>query len=305
METDNDFYITLPSSSEGVYYKNKCNNFKVKLKHSHKLCNGHWKVALTKITFPHTWSNLIQKGASAIIVHNKRAEVEAAKVDSKIALVHDTYVKKPHQDFLEAMEKFFKERFQWQSMHWELWHFTVVELESGYYHNAGEIAQHIVNNFKLQNPNSTFPFECLYESNGNKVQFFGPDGVIFRKADKFVTALGFDTVVKSVNDTEIIWSEFKGKGKIDKVDTLYVYSSIVEFNDVGDSETPLLTIVPVKGKHGEVIEYEPNRPEYKTVAQNYISEIEIQICKNTGQDIKFESGEVSLVLHFKRDGIGI
>ena len=77
-------------------------------------------VALTKINFPHTWSNLIQIGANAIIVHNKRAEVEAVKDDSKIATVHDTYVKKPHQDFfVDAMAKFFKEKFKWQSMHLE------------------------------------------------------------------------------------------------------------------------------------------------------------------------------------------
>ena len=94
-------------------------------------------------------------------------------------------------------------------------HFTIVELESWYNQNAVEIAQHIVNNFYLQNPNSNFPFECLYETNGNKVHFFGPDGLIFRKADNFVKGIGFDSVVKSVNDTEIIWSKFKGK--IDKM----------------------------------------------------------------------------------------
>ena len=49
MENNTDCYITLSSKAQSVFFPNKCNNFKVKLKQEIDLSNGNWKVALTKI----------------------------------------------------------------------------------------------------------------------------------------------------------------------------------------------------------------------------------------------------------------
>ena len=72
-------------------------------------------------------------------------------------------------------------------------------------------------------------------------------------------------------------------------------------NLVGDSSYQLLTLVPVEGKYGNYITYSPFRPEYKPVAKNIISDIEIQLNRANGDLIKFQSGSIDITLHFKRE----
>ena len=305
MNDDTEKYVTLSSNTQSYFFTNKCNNFKVKLAEPLDLKDGVWKVALTKITYPHTWWNLWQKDASVTIVHNNALESMTPKIDAFAKTVHSNYKMQPKATIRKAIEDYFRSRFSLLEMDLSIdWSYTVVPLESGHYQNAGEITEHITKTWKLDNQITSHTFDSIFESATNTVRFFGAEGMVFHKADKFVKALGLrDCWNKEANQTCLFWKDFSGTGKVDVTDTIYVYSSLVKHNNVGNAPAPLLTIVPVESAHGDTITYVPSRPEYRTLSQNYINDIELQLNRSTGDLIDFKRGVVTVTLHFKRDGI--
>ena len=86
---------------------------------------------------------------------------------------------------------------------------------------------------------------------------------------------------------------------------LYVYSDIVEDEQVGDTRAPLLRTVHIDGTVGQTVNKEFERPYYKPVRKQYINSILVEIKDDTGRDIEFTSGKVICVLHFRRRGLAI
>ena len=75
---------------------------------------------------------------------------------------------------------------------------------------------------------------------------------------------------------------------------LYVYTNVVESRVVGDSVVPLLRIVPLEGKHGDVVS------KNITVLHREFTTIEIDIRDDAGRHVPFERGRVTVTLHFRR-----
>ena len=296
-----DKYVTVTSNTESYFFPNKCNNFKVKLAEPLDLKDGVWKVALTKITYPHTWWNLEQKDATVTIIHNNIDESKTKKLEENLNKVEEFFKVKPAKDVLTAIDVYFSYKYtKLDASKWP-WSYAVLPLEGGFYQNAGEISEHIAKTWKLQNQVPSHTFDSLYESSTNKVRLFGADGVVFHNADKFVKALGLEDVKENPEKkTQLFWRVIDGRGKLDVIDTIYVYTSLVQHSNVGNAPVPLLTIVPVTGKNGDSVTYAPMLPEYRTLTHNYISDIELQLNTSTGALIDFSRGVVTVTLHFTR-----
>ena len=84
------------------------------------------------------------------------------------------------------------------------------------------------------------------------------------------------------------------------VDSLYVYCDVIEPRVVGDSQTPLLRIVPAKGKYGELITQTYENIHYIRVQTKTFQTIEINIRERTGSKVPFESGTLNVTLHFRQ-----
>ena len=88
-------------------------------------------------------------------------------------------------------------------------------------------------------------------------------------------------------------------------DKLFVYCDICEPYITGDVQTPLLRIVPVEA-HGRDYEFGTNQVKhfsplhYIPVRQTNFRTIEIDIIDEVGKKIPFESGTLTVTLHFKR-----
>ena len=52
------------------------------------------------------------------------------------------------------------------------------------------------------------------------------------------------------------------------IDSLYLYTDIVQTKLVGDTATPLLSIVPIQGTHGEMVFKEYSTPVYSNLSKN-------------------------------------
>ncbi|XP_067216285.1 uncharacterized protein [Linepithema humile] len=90
-------------------------------------------------------------------------------------------------------------------------------------------------------------------------------------------------------------------------DKLFVYCDICEPYITGDVQTPLLRIVPVELQHyGHYYAYGANQvkhfsvPHYIPLRQTYFRRIEIDIKDQFGKRIPFQSGTLTVTLHFRR-----
>ena len=79
---------------------------------------------------------------------------------------------------------------------------------------------------------------------------------------------------------------------------LYVYTSIVEPRVVGDSVVPLLRIVPIEGKHGDLVSKSFDNVQYVSVLHKEFTTIEVDIRDDTGRSVPFERGRTTF--HFRR-----
>ncbi|GFV51104.1 uncharacterized protein TNCV_4743811 [Trichonephila clavipes] len=80
---------------------------------------------------------------------------------------------------------------------------------------------------------------------------------------------------------------------------IYVYSDLVEPQIVGDVQAPLLKIVKVEGKDGEVVNAHYTRPHYVPVIRRHFQTVEMVLRLHSGELVPFERGRVIAVLHFR------
>ena len=83
-------------------------------------------------------------------------------------------------------------------------------------------------------------------------------------------------------------------------ESLYVYSSVVEPRIVGDKIAPLLRIVPITGRHGEMVAARFDHVQYMPVLSREFEAVEIEIRDDTGRPVPFERGKVTMTLHLRR-----
>ena len=88
-------------------------------------------------------------------------------------------------------------------------------------------------------------------------------------------------------------------------ESLYVYSSIVEPRIVGDKIAPLLRIVPITGRHGEMVAARFDHVQYMPVLSREFEAVEIEIRDDTGRPVPFERGKVTVTLHLRRRRTGL
>ena len=88
-------------------------------------------------------------------------------------------------------------------------------------------------------------------------------------------------------------------------ESLYVYSSIVEPRIVGDKIAPLLRIVPITGRHGEMATARFDHVQYIPVLSREFGSIETEIRDDTGRPVSFERGKVTVTLQFRRCRSGL
>ena len=86
--------------------------------------------------------------------------------------------------------------------------------------------------------------------------------------------------------------------------SLYIYSSIVDYQVVGDVVAPLLRVVcPESSKLGQTVSEKYIKPYYLPVSSNYIDTIDVQIRTTSGHLFPFMSGSPVVVsLHFRPRG---
>lgn len=82
--------------------------------------------------------------------------------------------------------------------------------------------------------------------------------------------------------------------------SLFVYSDIVQPFMVGESKSNLLGIAEVQGEDGQVVTKTFERPMYVPLCKQQMDTVEIDISRDTGEEVQFMQGKVTCTLHFRR-----
>ncbi|GFY77352.1 uncharacterized protein TNIN_5261 [Trichonephila inaurata madagascariensis] len=72
---------------------------------------------------------------------------------------------------------------------------------------------------------------------------------------------------------------------------IYVYCDLIEPQIVGDVQAPLLKIVKVEGKDGEVVNEHYTRPHYVPVIRRHFQTVEMVLRLHSGELVPFERGQ--------------
>lgn len=95
----------------------------------------------------------------------------------------------------------------------------------------------------------------------------------------------------------------RGRGKLQRVNSFWIYSNITQYQLVGDYKAPLLGIIPATSNTENRVHYTVNPIHFLAVNRNHIPEITIKIVDDKGDPIPFaKNSEDNLVccLRFRR-----
>ena len=96
--------------------------------------------------------------------------------------------------------------------------------------------------------------------------------------------LGFRQAIFSAGVYVSEWVADVKKG----LNSLYVYCPLVEWRMVGNAQVPLLRIVPVEGRNGEMITRVFDPIQYCPMLQKRLQTVEIDLRDDTGSIVPFE-----------------
>jgi hypothetical protein len=149
--------------------------------------------------------------------------------------------------------------------------------------------------------NTEYPkqiIEFKYDSTYQKFYVVMRQGIkSIKLSDQLAYILGFR------NNAEITPGEFAEymPDLSGGVKQLYIYApKLVENTMVGDQTAPLLRVINVQGKPGDIVESIYSSEFHHRLQTKRISDITIEIRTSTGEFINFHWGNTVLTLHFKR-----
>lgn len=258
------FFITLPSNTEK---DSTASNFRVKLPNHIKL-DGEWEVGLAEIIYINSWFNLNAQN------YNNLIQIKLSDVPGH-AKLHDK-----------------------------------IFIPPSYYESIDEL---------LNALNIEIKRRQHYKINGRLLIQFGYDRHS-RLVSLTVDPKYIDYVILSPRLHEILGITYAGKGYFKQVEhtypyvvhgirppdlsshieTLYLYCNIIENQIVGNILAPLLRIVDVHGKYGQIANKIYDNPHYIPLLLKDINFIEINIKNDMNEYIIFEFGKVVVKLHFRK-----
>ena len=144
----------------------------------------------------------------------------------------------------------------------------------------------------------TKDIEFVYDNNKVKLNILSDDKTV-EMSDDVRDILGFDRNIYNSKGSHL------SEGSLSltrRINYLYIYSNIGQLVRIGDTEAPLLAVLPFNPSTCDVLsEINFRYPMYVKVNADYISQINIEIYDGAGKLIPFHQDAVTnLRLHFRR-----
>ena len=99
---------------------------------------------------------------------------------------------------------------------------------------------------------------------------------------------------------EPVTETLKDDDKSNELQSIFVYSYIVDYQIVGNTMATLMGVLPTKGAFKEPQSCQINPVQYVPLQSNEISSISMKLCTPQGDPVQFLSGDSLCRLHFRR-----
>jgi hypothetical protein len=311
-----DFLVTLPSNSNmSTHPANEPANYTVRLSEPLNL-DGEWEAALVSVQYTPTWLTFSKTQTILYLSTEERENLlrEGKRPDSPVA----DFVK-----FRELLGKHGLTKGQIIRQLSSKFKVAVATLYAKYYESVVSLGQAICKavNDVMYHDGISMRYEYDYGSKRGHFICSGGEVVLLLEDSTTLGDLlghrpdwipcdkcsGVGSSHQRVDPSPhyfTLFSTSDDEPKLSKVNSLWVYSNITQYQQVGDTKAPLLGIVPTKNTTGERIHYTVNPIYFLALKNGYIPEITIQITDDKGKRVPFATGnnEDNLIccLRFRR-----
>ena len=179
---------------------------------------------------------------------------------------------------------------------WNNVYIIVYIMKEGYYPSANEIIQGGMKE-AIDDKSTKDSIDIQYDKITRRFTVTATNGYSILFGTSLAVLLGFGTtmsVIKKKTTAPFVINLEAG------LTSLYVYSDVIEAQIIGDSMVPLLRIISVEGKDGDIISKAFQDPPFNPVSRKTIDRIQVNIMDDTGRKVPFESGNVIVQLHFRQ-----
>ena len=259
----NQMHLTLPSNSSTRYHPNNTlTNFRTRLqKELHLGEVGSWEVGLSELHYPHNWNNILPE-------KEKHADHRIwIQTDAENSIIKEIILEEDFFTTIAAVVRRFNEKLDGlANIEWVTGRQTV--------------------RITVYENHALFVSPSLEEMWGFREGRMEGD-------DSFRTFQSRGSYEQS----------FEGKpvnNKVPDLVSLYVYCDLAMHQMVGNTQAPLLRIVPVTGAEGDNVTYIYENIQYVPCRGGSIQNVEVDIRDDTGKPIHFDGGRVIVTLHIRR-----
>lgn len=318
MDPKATFTLVLPSNSNmHSHPDNRPGDYTVRLSHPITL-TGDWDVALANIHYPPNWFDFREKANVNWIFSRHRISTPLSELGQCVKVVYDPNANKFEVTILEQDWQYGTDVVHGSCIVWP-----------GHYESVQDIGAHLCkmveDGIKLAKKQTRVSFHFDHDTRAGMIHT--EEGSLFLFTDKQHLALMLGQAYAKIVPREsrptvpqpttedvtvpgvpipipdIYMLTGPGKSRFAKIDSVYVYSDIVENQRIGDTEAPLLGIIPVQKKNNEEKQFFVlNPPAYLPVNKSEIDEVGIALRTARGEPIPFPkfSSNVICTLQFRR-----
>jgi len=292
MEEETDFYLHLISDASLDYYpSNVISDFTTKFTHEVNL-KGQWQIALCNISYHKTWGNITTRDEGLCYLKLYQKSIGMKSILEPKAKLHATLEPGQYSTpaaLIDGLLGAFANIKRWDS-------------STETYFNLNDV------------------LDITHNSHSNKIVFrmkknsYRCDALTLKLPPTILNLMGHHEYIdsKRVNDIQLAMVAEQGiqstkilSGIVNLrsgIHNMFCYSSLVRNVTVGDTQAPLLRIIPVLGEDGDYIYQTFEDRQYLPVATNNFNTVKLLIGDRFGNKIKFQHGSapVIIVLHLKR-----
>jgi hypothetical protein len=309
--TDHDFYVTLPSNgASDVYPRNRPTCYRTDLSINKRLLTD-WEVGLAQIQFTHNWNYstpeftfmaFICKTGTGFSQTNVPGHV-ANWQEKRLRYISPTGIVPTSGREMNMNVRVVKVPAFAQWRHVDELGSEVAKCIEKEYADGSDTTHSISVKYSRVENTTTF---TVTEHNVGGDLFLG----LTSEDDELFQILGINPRRESsrLRNQRLKVYLFKETPPIPRtngfanVETIFVYTDVVEEQVVGSSSGTLLKLVPVTSKKGERQCSEYGRPSYVPVQPTSLKSIEIKICDLAGEELLIwdPNSLVTVVLHFRK-----
>jgi hypothetical protein len=294
------FYVTLPSNvNDDEFKNNRTTNFTTRLK-SPKHFNTLYEVALVEIIYNQTW----KVDLGQIIIHHRETQKEynltaidgetyPSLIDRINNILRDNYIDEEYSRRRDLYHNISNDKEKLDQLKKLDGMAEFMELDNKIIliplNNNILKDERIVSDILKKNK---MPKIILHDS---KIHFLLPKGMKLSFSGRIKNIFNMSDNRYDSNFT----SDVIPNNHLESVQSLYIYTDIIDYQLVGDEYAPLLRNVVVSQNYSHPVAINYENPHYLPVNKSIISTINIDIRDDTGKEINFIQGKVEIKLHFR------